>query len=92
LFVSFTKAWNPLNHTNLNTILLKVSRIWTPDLYLINTADKSGYFISNDNMAFVLSNGLVILNAGIHCKENTHIFYKTLCFKNLEREIFNFQK
>lgn len=68
--------WNPSEYSNLKIILIPTSKIWLPDLSVMNTATGNGFItVSSTNLAVLNSNGLVylILNiAGLQtrCKMN----------------------
>ena len=61
-------AWDSRSYGISGPICIIVSKIWLPDLSIINTADKSIYIIDNASMAYVWSDGRVLLNIGLEGK------------------------
>ncbi len=53
-------SWNPEHFNNDHEIMLPVHRLWTPDLFVINTADSNGFIsISSQSLALVDFTGYV---------------------------------
>lgn len=74
--------WDSTNSTfgYLSQILIPATSIWTPDLFVINTASSTGFIsISSSNLAVVNSEGNVFLILGVtnlqtRCKMNIYYF------------------
>jgi len=59
-------TWDPFDYNNLTYIFIQASEIWTPDLFAINTADKNGYIIDKESLAFASYDGYVFMSIGLH--------------------------
>ena len=73
--------WNPSKtYGNLTEIVLPATSIWTPDLFVINTASATGFItVSSSNLALVNNQGYVYLivsvtNLQTRCKMNVYYF------------------
>lgn len=79
--------WNPLEdvngsyvYGNLTEIVVPTSKLWIPDLFVINTAGTNGFIpISSSNLALVNYKGQVYLlisvtNLQTRCKMNVYYF------------------
>ena len=55
-------AWDPTLYGDVDNVLIQASRLWIPDLYVINTASTSGYVtIPSSQLARVDSTGYVYI-------------------------------
>ena len=53
-------SWKPIYFNNATEILIPTNQLWTPDLFVINTADSNGFIqISSQSLALVDYNGFV---------------------------------
>ena len=53
-------SWNPKNFNNASEILIPTTQLWTPDLFVTNTADSNGYIqVSSQSLALVDFTGYV---------------------------------
>ncbi len=59
-------TWDRYNYSNISYILIQASEIWTPDLFATNTADKNGYIIDKESLAFARYDGYVFMSIGLH--------------------------
>ena len=55
-------SWDPKNYNNASEILIPVNKLWTPDLFVINTADSNGYIqVSSQSLALVDFTGYIFV-------------------------------
>lgn len=79
-WIDLRLAWKREDFNDLGKILIPVVDLWTPDLFVINTADKSGFIqASKSNLAIVTSKGhvYVLINLSslkTRCKLNVFNF------------------
>jgi hypothetical protein len=80
LFVSWNDPrlkWNSNETDNVNTISVGAKSIWLPDLYVTNTAEQNGFLsITDTNLAFIQSDGLVYLTLSLVGNSNFNSFKK----------------
>jgi len=78
LFVSWNDPrlkWNSNETDNVNTISVGAKSIWLPDLYVTNTAEQNGFLsITDTNLAFIQSDGLVYLTLSLVGNSNFNSF------------------
>jgi hypothetical protein len=63
---NFRLAWDPLTNENTSYVLIPASKLWTPDLVVLNSADTSIFLGTNNNLyAMIFYSGAVslVLNA-----------------------------
>jgi len=82
-------TWDPFDYNNLTYIFIQASEIWTPDLFATNTADKNGYIIDNESLAFAMFNGYVFISIGLH-SILFYIIYHILSFNRIHLIIIGF--
>jgi hypothetical protein len=53
-------AWNASKYGGVDNILVYMKEVWTPDLYVANTADSNGYVaIRDSSIGILMNNGLI---------------------------------
>ena len=60
--------WDPSSYENITFVNIQANKLWLPDLFVLNTADSNGFIssaITNTNLAYVLSDGVVFINIGL---------------------------
>ena len=58
--------WSPVDYSNIKTISIGAKNLWLPHLFVTNTADSNGFIsITDNNLAFVSSDGLVYLTLSL---------------------------
>jgi hypothetical protein len=59
-------AWDPANHSGIRALFVPISSLWLPDLYIINSADPSGFITFSDKtLGLIWFNGLITINIGL---------------------------
>jgi hypothetical protein len=64
----------------IEAITIKVNQLWTPDLFILNTANSNGFLpLVDSNLAYIVWTGQVIINYGLfglqtRCKMNIYKF------------------
>ena len=53
-------VWNSSDFNNVSEILFPTNQLWTPDMFVINTADTGGYIpISSQSLALIQDDGYI---------------------------------
>ena len=56
-------GWTPCQYNNITNIFVPVNQLWIPDLYIINSADSTGFIkLSDSSLALMYYDGSIIVN------------------------------
>ena len=57
--------WNSSEFNDLKYFQIPIDSIWLPDFYVINTAEKNGFLSYKHHLAFLRSEGVLVVNVGL---------------------------